>query len=1031
MEFIRSQRDQRVVRIFISSTFEDFETERTILASNVFPRVRDHFAERGISIVPIDLRWGLEQNQIDKMGLIDACLDQVIDCYPYFLGLLGSRYGRIISLDEMKKSRLLAEHPISGVFDHPMSITELEFRIGALEAGNEYALLFSSDACKKADKNVTALLDLASKRNLPSIGYKTLEEFEALTYDKLTDLIEARFPDTREEYDVEAAAQEAVFYQHINSYVSGSPVVDKILDHLKRGRNVYLYGEKGVGKSATTAFCAEMLTKSGFDCFLYFCNTGYCLEDTLLLRRVANYFEDTYGYDFELRDEDSIAAISGKMATGFSTSEPASKIVVFIDAVEQIASKRNLWLTLSSIFETCDKVSCMMTGTKNLAGNSALILRGLESEQIRRLVTKELVERGHSLNPSLLRKIETCDASSNPVMLKGILNELSIVGKYSELDRQIDALCNLSNVVSLFECIVSRVCRELTGLGLPSEGVLRAVVFLANVHFGAAENEILAVANLPTFGWISLKNGLASFLVSFDGRFRFNHQLIENAVRQKVKPKLAEETICAAIDEYQSEPHSVARTIELASWALLSNNEVLLSSVVLDARNYPVLNQYDEDGLRKSLSFLARNESVVESQSIQLAKSNSNDAEFLASFCSVLSQSGCVSSCITVVEYFKRRGKANAKMLTTRARAIYQRGDYRIVSSAFREAQQAMIREGLKRTVPYALLLLQNSIAEKSCGRGGQALLMARKASSVFDQLDIISNDSLWCRAFKTALEFAYGHGAKAEDFQDILRAQEELSGESSYAYNRLICYCWQFFLLVGDYCTADKLTSNSLNGLLKTSGEGPDYAWALTNRATVLACMNRREESKWSYRESDRVNAQTATSQMHVYSITSHMNLILLELLDRAESDGIVDALPIAITALKELRTTALTFHEENHPYVINIDANIAILSSLQALSLRNGLGSCDELRAVSERLAAVLDRDNPDSLFLDICAWVLEGREASHDLILRYDALGIKDYVSESLIRGKPLSSLRLVVNNGAALFYVPYDIHTQTRL
>ena len=1021
MEFAWSRREQKIVRFFISSTFGDFEAERKILASSVFPKIRARFSARGITIVPIDLRWGLTEEQIDEVGLVDACLDQVAECYPFFLGLLGSRYGTTVSIDEIRESRLLGKHLLNGLSDTPVSITELEFRIGALERENEYALLFSKDPHENTDERVSELLGKIKSMGLRVANYKSLEEFASLAEGKIADLISVRFPDSDDDYDLETSSQEAVFQQHISIYVPGSPVVKEILDRLEQSESIFLSGQKGVGKSAALSYCVNELSERGFNCYLYYCNTGYCHEDASLLRRIASFLESACGCDFGLSDEDEVASLAGKMETGLRAAETTSKVAVFVDAVEQIESKRNLWSMLCSIFSGCDKVCCMVTGVTDLTEGRGFVLEGLTPDQIERIVQKELTESGRSLKSSLLNKVTTCKASSNPIMLKGILNELSVSGKHSELETQIEELCALPDVASLFNFIVSRVCDDLDGLGLPSECVQRSVVFLGNVRYGASESEILAVADLPTLSWVLLKNGLEPFLVSFDGRFRFSHQLIENAAREHTNADIEKSVIRSALKEYMEGPRSPARMIELASWALLSKSEETLVSVVCDKECYLALEKHDADVLRRSLSFLSRDESHILKQSINFAEKNLQDMALLESFCTSLSKSGCVESCISLIEHLKSKNRASANLLATRARAIYQRGDYNEVSIAFSEARQAMEEYGMAGTSAYALLLLQESIATKSCGKGRLALSIARKASDSFEKIGTISNDSLWCRAFYTAMEFAYGEGAKAEDFENILCSQKKLSGESSYAYSRLICYCWQYYLLAGNWEAADRLTRNSLDGLLKTSGEGPDYAWALTNRATVLALMGLRAESRWCYHESDRINAQAAAGETHLYSVTSQMSLILLELLDRLDLDGSERAVKIAARDLEKLRISALAFHKQDHPYVINIDANIAILSA-QAAPPDRRPGLCRKLNAISARLAHVLEGDNPDSLFLDACASALGGMGVSSNLVRRYEELKTMDYVTKGLIGKERLSDLRLIVNNGAALYYVP---------
>ena len=49
---------QRLFRIFVSSTFGDFQAEREALRAQVWPDLRDFCRARGASFQAVDLRWG-------------------------------------------------------------------------------------------------------------------------------------------------------------------------------------------------------------------------------------------------------------------------------------------------------------------------------------------------------------------------------------------------------------------------------------------------------------------------------------------------------------------------------------------------------------------------------------------------------------------------------------------------------------------------------------------------------------------------------------------------------------------------------------------------------------------------------------------------------------------------------------------------------------------------------------------------------------------------------------------------------------
>jgi len=83
----------QTVRVFISSTFRDMHSERDWLVKRVFPALRERLEPRRIHLVDVDLRWGITREQVDNDQVLALCLAQIEECRPFFLGLLGSRYG--------------------------------------------------------------------------------------------------------------------------------------------------------------------------------------------------------------------------------------------------------------------------------------------------------------------------------------------------------------------------------------------------------------------------------------------------------------------------------------------------------------------------------------------------------------------------------------------------------------------------------------------------------------------------------------------------------------------------------------------------------------------------------------------------------------------------------------------------------------------------------------------------------------------------------------------------------------------------
>ena len=83
----------KTVRVFLSSTFRDMHAERDHLLKVTFPRLRQWCQERRLHLVDIDLRWGVTREEAEHGKAIEICLREIDGSRPFFVGILGSRYG--------------------------------------------------------------------------------------------------------------------------------------------------------------------------------------------------------------------------------------------------------------------------------------------------------------------------------------------------------------------------------------------------------------------------------------------------------------------------------------------------------------------------------------------------------------------------------------------------------------------------------------------------------------------------------------------------------------------------------------------------------------------------------------------------------------------------------------------------------------------------------------------------------------------------------------------------------------------------
>lgn len=96
----------KTIRIFVSSTFRDMDTERDALRNLIEPRLNEALSKYSIDVKLVDLRHTVETNkkltiEQREQRVFQICMDEIESCSPYFIALIGHRYGWIPDLKKM------------------------------------------------------------------------------------------------------------------------------------------------------------------------------------------------------------------------------------------------------------------------------------------------------------------------------------------------------------------------------------------------------------------------------------------------------------------------------------------------------------------------------------------------------------------------------------------------------------------------------------------------------------------------------------------------------------------------------------------------------------------------------------------------------------------------------------------------------------------------------------------------------------------------------------------------------------------
>ena len=176
-----------VIRVFLSSTFADMEKERSYFNEVIVPKLNRICSERGVSFFSVDLRWGITQEDQVVGNVLPICLNEIDKCRPYFIGILGNRYGSVV--EEVPPHTVRSIPWLEGREGH--SITELEMLYAVLDcekstaarncsfyirSGELNSQWYNSD--KEDDGRLVSLKErILNDGDVASDTYNSLEEF--------------------------------------------------------------------------------------------------------------------------------------------------------------------------------------------------------------------------------------------------------------------------------------------------------------------------------------------------------------------------------------------------------------------------------------------------------------------------------------------------------------------------------------------------------------------------------------------------------------------------------------------------------------------------------------------------------------------------------------------------------------------------------------------------------------------------------------------------------------------------------------
>ena len=564
--------NSRRIRVFLSSTFRDFMEERDLLVKQVFPRLRKQAQDRGVEVVDVDLRWGVTQQESEQGKVIGICLAEIDNCRPYFIGMLGERYGWIPPEDKypalvLEQQTWLQQH-VGGA-----SVTELEILHGVLNdpkmAGRAF-FYFRDPAWSRAQSEPGFVCDTAGeeaklaalKDRILASGFPVAEDLpdpKAIANQIEADLwalIEEQYPDLDDSDALEREARKHASYcqSRLGVYL-GQEYVNQLEALVSGGeQKILITGESGSGKSALIANWMHQHELEHPRDVVYAHHMG-CSNDANAIRPLLGRMLDTASkllIEAELITEPIQVPqdwweLTAKVAEtlqdlGRWCRTTGHRWIWVLDGLDRLAVEDQQalpWLPLlipEGVSVVISALDCPARAIVQERQFQLLEIGPLQRNEQEQLIETYLERYTKKLDADRLQQILACELARSPLFLQVLLEELRQCGRFETLEAQIADYIqpNADGSLAVNDLYARVLARLESDCG--AEPVRKALTALWASRAGLSEPELQAITGLAPLQWAPIDLALDKAFSRNGSRLVFDHDYLRKAVEYRYLP---------------------------------------------------------------------------------------------------------------------------------------------------------------------------------------------------------------------------------------------------------------------------------------------------------------------------------------------------------------------------------------------------------------------------------------------------------------------------------------------------------------
>ncbi|XP_030831949.1 TPR repeat-containing protein DDB_G0287407 [Strongylocentrotus purpuratus] len=589
MIIVKKKTVKREIRVFVSSTFRDFEEERELIIKKVFRELNRLCLDRGVFFTYVDLRWGITEQQSKGGRTIEICLREIDKCRPYFICMMGDRFGWSQSskfkdelLDKSYDTVVDAYRQFKWVDDYRFnsSVTQLEVMYGAMRKHKEIKkerifFYLRKPMVKREDlpppveteedrKNVkgetqwhfdlqTKLRNSVAESGHTKRTYVSAVDAASMIKEDLIKCINEDFPPGTNltALQRESEAHDAFANARRRVYIGRQEYFDYIDNYFaqKPEGPLTIIGESGSGKSALVANWCGRFEERNPGTFLFKHFIGSSAESAShvnLLRRLYGEMKQFYNLEMEIPTSDRNLIID--LPSWLNIASNRSKVMIVLDALNQLDSgaggsgdeKSLTWLPQTLPNNVQMLLSTLPGETQDvieLSGWPMYKIQGLQENEKLDIITGYMDLYGKTLNKEQTDLIINAKQSSNPLYLKALLDEVRVYGDFFKLTPAIKSYLTAEDPGALFVKVLQRLENDFEKGAVCRPNLVRdTTTAIWCSHRGMSESELLTLLKIPSAVWSPFYLSLEDNLINRNGLLNFFHDHLRQAVERRYLP---------------------------------------------------------------------------------------------------------------------------------------------------------------------------------------------------------------------------------------------------------------------------------------------------------------------------------------------------------------------------------------------------------------------------------------------------------------------------------------------------------------